>query len=103
MNFVSTPGTWTWRRDEVADLDLVRGPAGLVLLDRHRLQPRVVALRVVDIAHRGHVRLDDVDLLQGGDDQQLEAEPAEQVQREPGRLVGAPAERLINDREPERP
>jgi hypothetical protein len=44
-----------------------------------------------------------VDLLQRGDDEQLQAEPAEQLQREPGRLVGAPAERLIDDREPERP
>ena len=100
---MSAPG----RRDEVADLDLlgdlVRGPAGLVLVDRERLQPRVVALRVVHEAHRGHVRLDDVDLLQRGDDQQLQAEPAEQLQREPGRLVGAAAERLIDDREPERP
>ena len=100
---MSAPG----RGDEVADLDLlgdlVRGPARPVLLDRQRLQPRVVAVRVVDEADRGHVRLDDVDLLQRGDDQQLQAEPAEQLQREPGRLVGAPAERLVDDREPERP
>jgi hypothetical protein len=99
----SAPG----RGDEVADLDLlsdlVRGPPGLVLVDGERLQPRIVAVRVVDEAHRGHVRLDDVDLLQRGDDEQLQAEPAEQLQREPGRLVGAPAERLIDDREPERP
>jgi len=94
-------------RDEVADLDLlgdlVRGPPGLVLVDGERLQPRVVALRVVHEPHRGHVRLDDVDLLQWGDDQQLQAEPAEQLQREPGRLVRAAAERLVDDREPERP
>ena len=71
---------------------------GPVLLDGERLQPRVVVLRVVDEPHRGHVRLDHVDLLQRGDDQQLQAEPAEQLKREPGGLVGAAAERLVDDR-----
>ena len=46
----SAPG----RGDEVADLDLlsdlVRGPPGLVLVDGERLQPRIVAVRVVDEA-----------------------------------------------------
>ena len=44
-----------------------------------------------------------MDLLQRGDDQQLQAEPAEQLEREPGGLVRAPAERLVDDREPEGP
>src|SRR5215471_20727253 len=47
------------RGDEVADHDLlgelVRGPPGLVFLDRQRLQPRVVAPRVVHEAHRKHI------------------------------------------------
>ena len=60
-------------------------------------------MRVVDEADRRHVRLDHVDLLQRGDDQQLQAEPGEQLEREPGGLVRAAAERLVDDREPERP
>ena len=72
-----------------------------VLLDGQVLQPRAVARRVVDEANRRDVRLDDVDLLQRRDDQQLQAEPAEQVERKPGGLVGAAAERLVDDDEPE--
>ena len=76
---------------------------GPVLLDGERLQPREHARGVVHEADGGDVRLDDVDLLQRGHDQQLQAELAEQLQREPGGLIGAAAERLVDDREPERP
>jgi hypothetical protein len=62
----------------------VRKAAGLIFLYREGLQPRIVAARVVYETHRGHVRLDDVNFLQRGDDQQLQAEPAEQLQGEPG-------------------
>src|SRR5580704_9160006 len=78
-------------------------PAGVVLLDRQRLQPGVAARRVVHEADRGNVWLDDVDFLQRGDDQQLQAEPGEQLERKPGRLIRAAAERLVDDREPECP
>ena len=77
--------------------------SGLVLLDRQRPQPGVPGRRVVDEADRGHVGLDHVDLLQRRDDQQLQAEPLEQLEREPGRLIRAPAEGLVDDREPEGP
>ncbi|HEU5386721.1 MAG TPA: hypothetical protein VFV73_12525 [Streptosporangiaceae bacterium] len=44
-----------------------------------------------------------MDLLERGYDQQLDAEPLEQFKREPGRLIRAAAERLVDDREPEGP
>ena len=44
-----------------------------------------------------------MDLLQRSDDQQLQAKPPEQFKGKPRRLVGAPAEGLVDDREPERP
>src|SRR6266851_1726654 len=71
----------------LADGDLlgepVRGSAGSVFLDRQRLQARIAARGVVDEPDGRHVRLDDVDLLQRGDDQQLQAELSEQLEREP--------------------
>src|SRR5262245_2249473 len=81
----------------------MRDPPGVVLLDGERLQPGVLARRVVDAADRRHVGLDYVDLLERGDDQQLQPEPPEQLKREPGRLIRSPYERLVDDREPERP
>ena len=76
--------------------DQVRETACLVLMDRERLETRIIALRVVHEPHRGHIRLYDVDFLQRGDDQQLEAEPAEQLECEPGRLVGTAAGATTN-------
>src|SRR5487761_580586 len=81
----------------------VRLPPGAVLLDRKGLEPGRTAHWVVDEPDRIDVRLDDVDLLQRRHDQQLEAEPFEQLEGEPGRLVRAAAERLVDDRELERP
>ena len=76
-------------------------PAGPVLLDRHRLQPRERSGRVVDEADRLHVGLDDVDLLQRRDDEQLQAELGEQLERVSGGGVRAAPERLVDDGEPE--
>src|SRR2546429_1609973 len=83
--------------------DQVGQAPGVILLDRQGLQPGKVALRVVHEADRRHIRLDNVDLLQRGDNQQLQAELVEQLEREPGGLVRAATEGLVGDRKPERP
>src|SRR6516164_11605673 len=59
--------------------DGVRDPLGVVLLDGERLQPRVLACRVVNETDRRHVGLYHVDLLQRSDDQQLQPEPPKQL------------------------
>ncbi len=101
----SRPRPWPPQATAAAagDAEGAGDPLRLVLLDRQRPQPGVAGRRVVDETDRGHVRLDDVDLLQRGDDQQLQAEPLEQLEREPGRLIGPAAERLVDDHEPEGP
>src|SRR5258708_5852580 len=77
--------------------------ASPVLLDGERLQPGAVVAWVVDKADSRDVRLDHVDLLQRSDDEQLQAEPVEELEREPGRLVRAAAERLVDHDKPEDP
>ncbi|WSX86199.1 hypothetical protein OG799_04260 [Micromonospora sp. NBC_00898] len=73
----------------------------VVFVDGQGLQPGEAVGGVVDEADCGYVWLDDVDLLQGCDDQQLQAETLEQGEREAGGVVGATAEGFVDDDEPE--
>src|SRR2546429_8818664 len=80
--------------------DQVGQAPGVILLDRQGLQPGEVALRVVHKADRRHIRLDNVDLLQRGDNQQLQAEPGGQLERGPGGVGRGASEGRVDGREP---
>jgi hypothetical protein len=71
-------------------------PSKAVLFDGQALEPRVVAVDVVDVAHAGNVGFNDVDLLEWCDDEQLEAQLREKPKRVASRIVRASTERFVD-------
>ena len=71
-------------------------PSNAVLFDGEALQPRVVAVDVVDEPHAGHMGFDDVELLEWGDDEQLQPELRKEPKGVAGRIIRAPTERFID-------